>query len=86
MKAIRYITSVRIQNPQAKDLSVSLGFEENGAMRLCFQDTAELGQDSKYINEISFPNSGLISHGKYSMWLSMFTRHINQFYDDHETA
>ncbi len=82
MKAIWYITSVRIQNPQAKDLNISLGFEKNGAMRLCFQDTVELGQDSNYINETSFPNSGLMLHGKYSMWLSMFTRHISQFLDD----
>ncbi|MCZ7392736.1 MAG: hypothetical protein ABOK23_08015 [Candidatus Methanoperedens sp.] len=84
MKAIRYITSVQIQNPQAQDLNISLGFEKNGAMRLCFQDTAELGQDSNYLNETSFPNSGLISHGKCSMWLSMFGRHIRQSFDDDE--
>ncbi len=84
MKAIRYITSIRIQNPQVKDLSVSLGFEKNGVMRLCFQDTVELGQDSNYINETAFPNSGLMSHGKYSMWLSMFTRHVSQSFDDDE--
>jgi hypothetical protein len=45
-------------------------------MRLYFQDTAELGQDSGYINESSFPNSGLLACGKYSLWLSMFCRHI----------
>ncbi len=84
MKAIRYITSVQIQNQQAKDINISLGFEKDGAMRLCFQDTAELGQDSNYINETSFPNSGLISYGKYSMWLSMFGRHVRQFFDDDE--
>ncbi len=76
MKALRYITSVQIQNQKAEFLNISLGFEKNGAMRLCFQDAAELGQDSGYINETSFPNSGLIAQGKYSMWLSMFTRHV----------
>ncbi len=86
MKVPKYIASVQIQNPQSTDLKVSLGFEENGAMRLCFQDTAELGQDSNYINETSFPNSGLISHGKYSMWLSMFGRHARQSFDDDETG
>lgn len=80
----RYITSIQIQNQQTKDLNISLGFEKNGAMRLCFQDTAEMGLDSRYINENSFPNSGLISYGKYSMWLSMFTRHVRQSFDDDE--
>jgi hypothetical protein len=60
----------------------SLGFEKNGNRRLCFQDTAELGQDSNYINQDSFPNSGLMVHGKYTMWLSMFGRHIQAFDDE----
>jgi hypothetical protein len=72
----RYITSVQIQNHQTEYLSISLGFEKNGVMRLCFQDTVELGQDSNYINETAFPNSGLIAHGMYTMWLSMFSRHL----------
>lgn len=70
----RYI--IQIQNQQAEELSISLGFEQNGAMRLCFQDTAELEQDSNYINENSFPNSGLKAYGKYSLWISMFSRHV----------
>jgi hypothetical protein len=82
MKVIRYITSVQIQNPKIGHLNISLGFEKNGAMRLYFQDTAELGQDSNYINETSFPNSGLMSQGKYSMWLSMFGRHVRQTFED----
>ena len=81
MRALRYITSVQIQNQNAELLNISLGFEKNGAMRLYFQDAAELGQDSGYINETSFPNSGLMAQGKYSMWLSMFTRHA-RLYDD----
>lgn len=82
MKVIRYITSVQIQNPKTEHLNISLGFEKSGAMRLYFQDTAELGQDSNYINETSFPNSGLLAHGKYSMWLSMFSRHVRQSFED----
>ena len=78
----RYITSIQIQNLQTDQLNISLGFEKNGSMRLCFQDTAELGQDSNYINETAFPNSGLMAHGKYSMWLSMFGRHIRQSFED----
>jgi len=84
MNAPRYITSFQVQNSQSKGLNISLGCEGNGTMRLCFQDTAELGQDSNYINESAFPNSGLMAHGKYSMWLSMFGRLVKQPLEDDE--
>ena len=79
----KYITSVKVQNTEM-DMNISLGFEKNGAMRMYFQDTAELEQDQKYINEASFPNSGIMSKGKYSMWLSMFSRHVKPFFEDDE--
>ena len=79
----KYITSVKVQNTEM-DMNISLGFEKNGAMRMYFQDTAELEQDQKYINEASFPNSGIISKGKYSMWLSMFMRNVKPYVSDYE--
>jgi len=72
----KYITSIQIQANESGNLSASLVFEENGAMMLNFQDTAELEQDSSYINEAAYPNSAIMAHGKYAMWLSMFTRHV----------
>jgi hypothetical protein len=83
---IKYITSVQIQNQYTKQLNISLGFEKNGAMRLCLGDTVELGQDSTYINETSFPNSGLMAHGKYRMWLSMFGRHVKRSFEDDDSG
>ncbi|MDD5473107.1 MAG: hypothetical protein PHU34_03055 [Candidatus Methanoperedens sp.] len=80
----RYITSFQIQNQQTDRLNISLGSEKNGALRLFFGDAAELGQDSNYINDSSFPNSGLMTSGKYSMWLSMFARHIKRSIEDEE--
>lgn len=77
----RYFTSVKISNQQTDYLNMSLGFEKNGAMRLYFQDTAELEQDSNYINETAYPNTGLIVYGMYSMWLSMFSRHVKQSFE-----
>lgn len=75
MKSIpKYITSVPVQNPKNEYVNVSLGFENNGTMGMYFQDTSELGQDSQYLNKESFPNSALLAWGKYSLWLSMFTR------------
>jgi hypothetical protein len=71
----KYITSIQIQ--ANGNLNISLGFEKNGAMILNYQDTAQLDQDSKYINEAAYPNSAIMTHGKYAMWLSMFTRHVN---------
>lgn len=83
-KIPRYFSSVKIKNQQTEYLDISLGFEKNGAMRLCFQDTAELEQDSNYINEAAYPNSGLMVYGMYSMWLSMFSRHVKQSFEDDE--
>ena len=83
-KIPRYFSSVKIKNQQKEHQDMSLGFEKNGAMRLYFQDTAELEQDSNYINETAYPNSGLIVHGKYSMWVSMFSRHVKQSFEDDE--
>ncbi|MDP3103268.1 MAG: hypothetical protein Q8M95_01515 [Candidatus Methanoperedens sp.] len=80
----KYITSVPVQNSESEQMNISLGFDEKGKMGVYFGDTTELGQDSNYINTDSFPNSGLLSNGKYSMWLSMFFRHINTRFEDDE--
>jgi len=78
----KYITSIQIQANETRNINVSLVFEKNGAMMLNFQDTAELGQDSSYINEAAYPNSAIMVYGKYAMWLSMFTRHVKPYNDD----
>ncbi len=78
----RYFTSVPIQNQQTKCMNISLGFDKNGDIGVYFQDTVELGQDSNYINEYSFPNCGSLAGGKYSMWLSMFYRHVKTAFED----
>ena len=78
----KYITSVQIQANEAVNLNISLGFEKNWAMILSYQDTAELDQDSKYINDAAYPNSAIMAHGKYAMWISMFTRHVQPCNDN----
>ncbi len=80
----RYIASVPVKNAETEQMNISLGFDENGTIGLFFGDTAELGQDSSYINKDSFPNCGLLACGKYSMWLSMFSRHIQNSSDEDE--
>ncbi len=80
----KYIASVPIQNQQTEHMNISLGFDKSGSIGLYFGDAAELGQDSNYINEDAFPNSGLLAAGKYSMWLSMFSRHVNMADDDED--
>ena len=83
MKCIpKYISSVPIQNQQTQYMKISLGFDESGTIGVYFGDTSELDQDSNYINEESFPNSGLLANGKYTMWLSMFSRHLKMNCDD----
>jgi hypothetical protein len=78
----RYVASIPVQNPETEQMNISLGFDETGKIGLYCGDTAELGQDSSYINKDSFPNSGLLACGKYSMWLSMFARHITSSFED----
>lgn len=78
----KYIAAVVIENQSPENMNISLGFENNGTMGVYLQDTTELGQDSQYINNKSFPNSGLITQGKYSLWLSMFARHAQAALDD----
>ena len=82
----RYIASVPVQNTETEQMNISLGFDENGKIGVYFGDTAELGQDSSYINKDSFPNSGLLATGKYSLWLSMFSRHIKDSCDNDERS
>jgi hypothetical protein len=78
----RYFASVPIQNQQTERMNISLGLDKNGDLGVYFQDTVELGQDSNYINENSFPNCGSLAGGKYSMWLSMFYRHVKMAFED----
>jgi len=78
----KYITSIQIQANEPGNLNISLGCEKNGAMIVNYQDTSELDQDSRYINEAAYPNSAIMTHGKYAMWLSMFTRHVQPCNDD----
>ncbi len=84
MKGIpRYITSIQIQAIEENYVKISLGFEKNGTIRLNIQDTSRLDQDSRYMSEAAYPNSGVIAHGKYELWLSMFTRLLRPIvYDD----
>ncbi len=80
----KYIASVPLQNQQTEYMKISLGFDRNGTIGVYFQDTSELGQDSNYINEEAFPNSGLLVRGKYSMWVSMYSRHVKMNCDDED--
>ncbi len=80
----RYIASVHVQNQQTEYMKISLGFDRNGTIGVYFGDTSELGQDSNYINEEAFPNSGLLARGKYTMWVSMFSRHIKMTGNDED--
>lgn len=80
----RYITSVPLENMLTDQVNVFLGSGKNGAMGLYMGDAAELGQDGAYINEFSFPNSGLQVYGKYSMWVSMFSRQATSISEEFE--
>ncbi len=82
----RYISSVLVNNPENEQMNISLGFDEKGKIGVYFGDTAEMCQDSSYINNDSYPNCGLKASGKYSMWLSMFSRYIQNSCKDYEIS
>jgi len=63
-------------------MNIFLGLEENGTMKVYYGDTTELSQDKNYINEASFPNRGILAHGKYSMWFCFFSRYVNWVFEE----
>ncbi len=46
------------------------------------QDSYDLEQDSKYINEKTYPNNAIPTKGRCAMWMSIVARHIQSCNDD----
>lgn len=73
----RTIASICLKNPKEEEMRVSLAFNKNGKMEVCFTDTTNDGTlDNGYVSEHAFPNSALNHNGRNSLWLSMYSRHL----------
>jgi len=53
---------------------------KNGEFQLCFGDTIKSDEilDSQNITESAYPNEAEELKSKQILWLSMFTRHMNE--------
>lgn len=52
---------------------------KNGEVQLCFGDTikSDLSLESQDLTESAYPNKGEEMHSRHCLWLSMFTRHMD---------
>lgn len=53
---------------------------KNGEVQLCFGDSIKSNEilDSQNITESAYPNEAEELQSKHGLWLSMFTRHMNE--------
>lgn len=53
---------------------------KNGEVQLCFGDTIKSDKilDSQNITESAYPNKAENLLSRHGLWLSMFTRHMNE--------
>ncbi|MDF1557538.1 MAG: hypothetical protein P1P80_05080 [ANME-2 cluster archaeon] len=59
-------------------LAFSIG--KNGDVNLCFGDTIQTDEPifPEKMTESAYPNNGEVYYGKQGLWLSMFTRHMEE--------
>ena len=67
-------------NEMENIMKISLNVSENGDVNLYFIDTIKSDEDiySQQINESAYPNEGELLYSKQGLWLSMFTRHMDE--------
>ena len=61
-------------------MKISLNVGQNGDVNLCFIDSVKSDEDlySLQITESAYPNEGELLYSKQGLWLSIFTRHMDE--------
>ena len=61
-------------------VKITLNVGKNGDVNLCFVDSIKSDEDiySQQITESAYPNEGELLFSKQGLWLSMFTRHMDE--------
>jgi SUMO ligase MMS21 Smc5/6 complex component len=61
-------------------MNISLNVSKDGDVNLCFIDSVKSKEDiySQQITESAYPNEGELLFSKQGLWLSMFTRHMDE--------
>ena len=63
-----------------KMVKITLNVGKDGDVNLCFVDSVKSDEDiySQQITESAYPNEGELLFSKRGLWLSMFTRHMEE--------
>ena len=61
-------------------VKITLNVGKDGDVNLCFVDSIKSNEDiySLEITESAYPNQGELLFSKQGLWLSMFTRHMEE--------
>lgn len=61
-------------------VKITLNVGKDGDVNLCFLDSVKSDEDiySQQITESAYPNAGELLLSKQGLWLSMFTRHMDE--------
>ena len=62
-------------------MQISFSVDEGGDVNLCFGDSNKIENpyQLQQMTEYAYPNNAEIIHSKHGLWLSMFTRHMDDF-------
>jgi hypothetical protein len=62
-------------------MEISFSIDKSGDVNLCFGDSVKIDDPHQLqeMSEYAYPNNAEIIHGKHGLWLSMFTRHMEDF-------
>lgn len=82
--SLRYMAAAPMEidgnNEIENIMKIALNVRKNGHVNLCFVDSIKSDEDldSQQITELAYPNEGELLFSKQGLWLSMFTRHMEE--------
>ena len=81
---LRYMAAAPLEiggdNEIENMVKITLNVGKDGDVNLCFVDSIKSDEDiySQQITESAYPNEGELLFSKRGLWLSMFTRHMEE--------
>jgi hypothetical protein len=82
--SLRYMAAAPMEingnNEIGNMMKIVLNVGQNGHVNLCFLDSIKSDEDivSQQITESAYPNEGELLFSKQGLWLSMFTRQMEE--------
>ena len=81
---LRYMAAAPMEIGGNNDIEnmvkITLNVGKDGDVNLCFVDSIKSGEDiySQQMTESAYPNQGELLYSKQGLWLSMFTRQMEE--------